>query len=64
MYVSDSLFYLQQLMGGSEENRQIFAMRYSEIIEQTEHPKKQESASEIRERMISKSLALTGGSNT
>lgn len=63
MYVTDSLFFLQHLIAGGEndDNRQMFASKYREILEQTENPKPQESAEDIRERIISKSLSLTGG---
>lgn len=63
MYVSDSLFYIQHLIGGNEEDedRQMFGSKYREIIENHSNPKPQESAEDIRERIISKTNKLTGG---
>lgn len=63
MYVSDSLFYIQHLIGGNEEDedRQMFGSKYREIIENHNNPKPQESAEDIRERIISKTKKLTGG---
>lgn len=63
MYVTDSLFYLQHLIGGGkdDENRQMFNSKYREIMEEYQSPKKKESANDIRERMISKSMLLMTG---
>lgn len=62
MYVSDSLFYIQHLIGGNDEdeNRQMFGSRYREIMEDHTNPKPQESAEEIRERIIRKTNKLAG----
>ena len=65
MYVTDSLFFLQHLLGGGEhdENRQMFNSKLRDIIEQAENAKPVESAEEIRENMISKSIRLASGEN-
>lgn len=63
MYVTDSLFFLQHLVGGNDhdENRQLFTSKYRDILEQAENTKPVGSAEEIRENMISKSIRLASG---
>ena len=64
MYVTDSLFYLQHLIGGNEEdeNRMMFGSRYHELINiSNEQEIPQESAEDIKNRMIEKSLKLSSG---
>lgn len=63
MYVTDSLFFLQHLVGGNEhdEDRQMFSSKYREIMDNIDNPKPTESAEDIRERIIKKSQLLTGG---
>jgi hypothetical protein len=64
MYVTDSLFYLQHLIGGNEEdeNRMMFGSRYRELINcSNEQEIPQESAEDIKNRMIEKSLKLSSG---
>jgi hypothetical protein len=63
MYVTDSLFYLQHLVGGGkdDDNRQMFSSKYRDIMDEVHNPKKKESANDIRERMISKSMLLVTG---
>ena len=64
MYVTDSLFYLQHLIGGNEEdeNRMMFGSRYHELINSSnEQEIPQESAEDIKNRMIEKSLKLSSG---
>lgn len=63
MYVTDSLFFLQHLVSGNEndENRQMFGAKYREIIGEYENPKKEDDAEEIRNRIIEKSRKLSGG---
>ena len=62
MYVTDSLFFLQHLISGDENDadRQMFSMKYREIMEEHEKPKKEENVEEIRNRMIEKSKKLAG----
>ena len=62
MYVTDSLFYLQHLVGGSDndENRKLYTARFLDILEAQNHQKPQETAEMIREKMIAKSQLLTG----
>lgn len=62
MYVSDSLFFLQHIVGGGEhdENRQLFASKYTEILDSFYNPKPVENAEDIRERILKKSRLLTG----
>lgn len=63
MYVTDSLFFLQHLVGGGkdDDSRQMFSSKYREIMDNVRNPKKKESANDIRERMISKSMLLMTG---
>lgn len=64
MYVTDSLFYLQHLVGGNEndEDRMMFVSKYHEIIEDTNEPAvEKQSAEDIKDRMIAKSLRLASG---
>lgn len=64
MYVTDSLFHLQHLIGGNEEdeNRMMFGSRYHELINSSnEQEIPQESAEDIKNRMIEKSLKLSSG---
>lgn len=66
MYVSDSLFFLQHLFtqADDQEHGTVFNMKLREIIQHydengnTALPK--ESADDIKNRMIEKSLALSG----
>ncbi len=62
MYVTDSLFFIQHLLGGGENDpdRQLFNTKYREIIEENDNPRPEETADEIRERMIRKSQQMTG----
>lgn len=64
MYVADSLFFLQHLLAGGEddENRQMFSTKLSEILESYENntPSKQENPEEIQNRIIEKTRRLTG----
>lgn len=60
MYVSDSLFYIQHLLGNDGEDRHpIFSMKYRELIESLESPTEQENADDIINRMIEKSEDMT-----
>lgn len=63
MYVSDSLFFIQHIVAQqpNDENRQLFAVKYREIIDDFNDPKPKETADEIRERILNKSRLLTGG---
>lgn len=64
MYVTDSLFYLQHLIGGNDEdeNRMMFGSRYHELINSSnEQEIPHESAEDIKNRMIEKSLKLSSG---
>lgn len=65
MYVTDSLFFLQHLLAGNEhdENRQMFASKYRDILDGFDNPKPEESAEDIRERILRKSRLLTGEEN-
>ena len=66
MYVSDSLFFIQHLFTNSDiddDHGHIFGMKYRDIIQQYEEPissKPAESAEDIKNRMIEKSLKLSG----
>lgn len=62
MYVSDSLFFIQHLLGNDgEENHAIFSMKYRELIEMMESPVEQEDADDIINRMIKKSEDMING---
>lgn len=63
MYVTDSLFYLQHLIGGGndDDDKRMFVYRYRDILNMHGNQKKQESADEIKERMISKSMTFVVG---
>lgn len=63
MYVTDSLFYLQHLVGGNEEddNRQMMGLKHAEILNLISNkPTKEESAKDIQDRIIAKSKLLAG----
>ena len=62
MYVTDSLFFLQHLISGNEndENRQMFGSKFREIIESNGNQEREENAEEIRNRIIEKSKKLSG----
>lgn len=60
MYISDSLFYIQHLLGNDgEEKHPIFSMKYRELMESLESPKEEETADDIINRMIKKSEDMT-----
>ena len=64
MYVTDSLFHLQHLIGGDEhdEDRVLHTDRFRDCIMEASKPEKpKQSAEDIKEKMIRKSLELTGG---
>ena len=63
MYVTDSLFFIQHIVAGGEndESRQMFNVKYRELFEDAEKPVKQESAEEIQERIFSKAKMLAEG---
>ena len=63
MYVTDSLFFLQHLVAQeqNDENRQMFASRYREIMENYDNPKEEENAEDIRNRIIEKVNKMAGG---
>lgn len=62
MYVSDSLYFIQHLLGNDgEENHPIFSMKYRELIEMMESPVEQEDADDIINRMIKKSEDMING---
>lgn len=62
MYVSDSLFYIQHLLGNDgEDSHPIFSMKYRELIESLESQTEQESADDIINRMIKKSEDMING---
>lgn len=64
MYVTDSLFYLQHLIGGGEndEDRMMFASKYHDVMEDANKPAVEiQSAEDIKDRMIAKSLRLASG---
>ena len=62
MYVTDSLFYLQHLMGGGEndDNRQVFNLKFRDLMERLDSIEKikEEDPDEIIDRMINKSFNL------
>lgn len=62
MYVTDSLFFLQHILANNEndEDRQIFSIKFREIVDSSKTVKPQESAVDIKERMIKKSQILAG----
>ena len=62
MYVTDSLFFLQHLVAQNENDndRQMFSSKYRDIMDNYEHPEKEENAEEIRERIINKANRLAG----
>ena len=62
MYVTDSLFFLQHLISGNEndENRQMFGVKFREIIDSNGNQEREESAEDIRNRIIEKSKKLSG----
>lgn len=63
MYVTDSLFFLQHLVAGDENDadRQMFSSKYREIMENYDNPKEEENAEDIRNRIIEKVNKLAGG---
>ena len=62
MYVTDSLFYLQHIMGGGEndDNRQIFNLKFRDLMGKLESidKVKEEDPDDIIERMINKSINM------
>lgn len=64
MYVTDSLFFMQHLMGNIEndEDRKILLVKYRDMFTKHDEAPK-ESADEIKNRLIKKSLELSGGNN-
>ena len=62
MYVTDSLFYLQHLMGGGEDddNRQVFNLKFRDLMERLDSVEKikEENPDEIIDRMINKSFNM------
>ncbi len=62
-YVTDSLFFLQHVLAGLEddENRQIFKVRLSDILDNPEKEKEaQQDPEEIKNRIIEKSKRIAG----
>lgn len=58
-YVTDSLFFLQQLnVGGGE--KQVFSMKMSEIIEMSKNPRNKEEPEDIISRIKNKADNLRG----
>ena len=53
-YVSDSLFFLQHLMTGGNEEKRLFAVRYSDIMKREDAADDDLDANEIIERMRNK----------
>ena len=68
MYVSDSLFFIQHMFTNKETDEDfgnVFTSKCRDIIrnyeeEKTEVKKSQESAEDIKNRMIEKGLKLSG----
>lgn len=68
MYVSDSLFFIQHMFTNKETDEDfgnVFTTKFRDILhnyeeEKTEVKKPQESAEDIKNRMIEKSLKLSG----
>lgn len=68
MYVSDSLFFIQHMFTNKETDEDfgtVFTLKFRDMIrnyeeEKTEVKKPQESADDIKNRMIEKSLKLSG----
>ena len=60
-YVSDSLFFIQHILGGNEhdENRTMHTARFIDIIKEAQNPKPRLNSEEIIERMLKKSEAMT-----
>lgn len=65
MYVTDSLFFLQHLIGGGEDDqdRKLFASKYRDIMQSYDNNKEPEDADGIIDRMIEKSNKLSGSVN-
>lgn len=63
MYVTDSLFFIQHIVAGGEndENRQMFNVKYRDLFDTDKEPENQETAEEIQERIISKAKMLAEG---
>lgn len=68
MYVSDSLFFIQHMFTNKETDEDfgiVFTTKFRDILrnyeeEKTEVKKPQESAEDIKNRMIEKSIKLSG----
>ena len=63
MYVADSLFFLQHVISGLEddENRKIFTMRLSDILDNPDNEtEEQKNPEEIKNRIIEKSKRIAG----
>lgn len=68
MYVSDSLFFIQHMFTNKETDEDfgtVFTLKFRDMIrnyeeEKTEVKKPQESADDIKNRMIEKSIKLSG----
>lgn len=68
LYVSDSLFFIQHMFTNKETDEDfgnVFTTKFRDILrnyeeEKTEVKKPQESAEDIKNRMIEKSLKLSG----
>lgn len=68
MYVSDSLFFIQHMFTNKETDEDfgtVFTTKFRDILrnyeeEKTEVKKPQESAEDIKNKMIEKSLKLSG----
>ena len=68
MYVSDSLFFIQHMFTNKETDEDfgtVFTLKFRDMIrnyeeEKTEVKKPQDNAEDIKNRMIEKSLKLSG----
>lgn len=68
MYVSDSLFFIQHMFTNKETDEDfgtVFTTKFRDILhnyeeEKTEVKKPQDNAEDIKNRMIEKSLKLSG----
>ena len=60
MYVSDSLFFLQHLVGGdsNDEYKRMFALRFTDIMNREHADDDDQSPDEIIERMKNKARAM------
>lgn len=58
MYVTDSLFFIQHIFGGAEEEKRVFSMRYADIVNNNDIHAEEPNADEIIEKMREKARLM------